>query len=58
MCRAATEAKSTVLLIKGGLLMRYPGALIYASRTLEGVENTKLPVFRGTISPDINIFMF
>ena len=38
--------------------MRYPGALIYASRTLEGVENTKLPVFRGTISPDITFLGF
>jgi hypothetical protein len=72
------RAQKAVLLIKGELLMRYPGAIIYASKAkfdtnnsnrivlpppTEGDEQEQnkqiiLPVFRGTISPDITFLGF
>ena len=63
-----TQAERPVLLIKGELLMRYPGAVIYASKAkLDNnkpvlppaqEEDIKLPVLRGTIAPDIALLGF
>jgi hypothetical protein len=51
-----------VLLIRGELLRRYPGALIYVVRaasatTLDETEK-KLPQFRGTLEPDVTFLGF
>jgi hypothetical protein len=64
-----TQAERQVLLIRGELLMRYTGAIIYAVKAevdthnnkpvLSDVdENIKEPVFRGTIPPDITFLGF
>jgi hypothetical protein len=61
-----TQGERPVLLIKGELLMRYPGAVIYASKAelknskpaLPDNEDIKLPVLRGTIAPDIVLLGF
>jgi hypothetical protein len=50
-----------VLLVRGELLMRYPGTVIYA---VEAVSREKLgartlyPIFRGTLEPDITFLGF
>ena len=46
-----------VLLIRGELLRRYPGAVIYAARPLQAQKfdpaEHRLPIFRGTLEPDV-----
>ena len=66
----AEQSEVEVLLIKGELLLRYPGTIIYATRAKPGATNIdkpvvsmddddiKLPVFRGTVSPDITFLGF
>jgi len=68
--REGTESEFEVLLIKGELLLRYPGTIIYASRAKPGAtindkpvvsmadDDIKLPIFRGTVSPDITFLGF
>ena len=64
------QAERPILLIKGELLMRYPGAIIYASKAKfknskpvlpvpsDEKEEIKLPVLRGTIPPDVTLLGF
>ena len=67
------SAQPPVLLIKGDLLNRFPDAIIYASKAVfkngkldlppanvetEDKQQTKQPVFRGTIPPDITFLGF
>jgi hypothetical protein len=69
----AAGGHMTVLLIKGELLRRYPGTVIYAVKAiskpndpeknkpiLPPAENEEIiePIFRGTISPDITYLGF
>lgn len=45
-----------VLLVRGELLRRYPGALIYATHVEQG--RTEQPVFRGSLEPDMTFLGF
>ena len=67
------QEEKLVLLIRGDLLKKYPETLIFAVKAewkiVEGAwkrrpifdfkdENTKFPIFRGTLPPDITFFGF
>jgi hypothetical protein len=51
-----------VLLIRGELLRRYPGAVIYAapaaSPTTVAESGVRLPLFRGSLEPDVTFLGF
>jgi hypothetical protein len=51
-----------VLLIRGELLRRYPGAVIYAapaaSPTVVAEVGARLPLFRGSLEPDVTFLGF
>jgi hypothetical protein len=57
-----TENGRLVLLIRGELLRRYPGAVIYvapaASATTLNEAGKRLPLFRGTLEPDVTFLGF
>jgi hypothetical protein len=58
---ADTHGAQVVLLIRGQLLRRYPNTVISAMRTKMGHlddSTERLPVFRGTIDPDVTFFGF
>ena len=51
----------TVLVIRGEILQRYPGASIYAARPAAAATDwaeTRHPIFRGDIPPDIALLGF
>ncbi len=66
------QPENGVLLIRGELLMRYPGTVIYAIKAKAGLANNnnnepvlpdtdediKEPAFRGTVPPDITFLGF
>jgi len=68
--RARGESRKArlVLLVRGELLKRYPGAVIYAVAALKGTggkrkpstaaKSERYPVFRGTLSPDVTFLAF
>lgn len=58
---ADAHGAQVVLLIRGQLLRRYPNTIISATKTKDGhVDDSTelLPVFRGTIDPDMTFFGF
>jgi hypothetical protein len=66
--RGASRKARLVLLVRGELLKRYPGAVIYAVAALKGTggkrkpstaaNSERYPVFRGTLSPDVTFLAF
>jgi hypothetical protein len=69
--KGIAESENGVLLIRGELLMRYPGTVIYAIKADSGLASNnnkpvlpdtdrdiKEPVFRGTVPPDITFLGF
>jgi hypothetical protein len=56
---ANTDTHEVVLLIRGELLRRYPNAVITAVDKLQDLGTSELlPIFRGTIDPDMTFFGF
>jgi hypothetical protein len=63
---AAGEGDMVLLLLRGELLRRYPGAAIYARRAAWGptreprvlTAETRQPQFRGELQPDLTFFGF
>jgi hypothetical protein len=68
--QGTAQQQRVVLLIRGELLMRYPGTVIYAIKAKADLANNnkpvlsrtdeqiKEPVFRGTVPPDITFLGF
>lgn len=65
--QSAPAGDRFVVLLRSDLLRRYPGAIIYATRAVKinGVRTPSadpadevLPMFRGTLPPDISFFGF
>ena len=66
--RTDVPADNVILLIRGELLRRYPNAVIFAGKAKAGdggdngrvLDETdqRMPIFRGTLSPDITFFGF
>ncbi|HEY3878925.1 MAG TPA: hypothetical protein VGM12_10035 [Trebonia sp.] len=66
--RADLPADNVILLVRGELLRRYPNTVIFAGKAKAGdggdngrvldESDQRLPVFRGTLSPDITFFGF
>jgi hypothetical protein len=66
--RADVPADNVILLVRGELLRRYPNAVIFAGKAKAGdggdngrvLDETdqRMPIFRGTLSPDITFFGF
>jgi len=64
---AAAHGDKLVLLIRGDLLRRYPGTVIYAVRAVKvngqrtpsaAPADERYPVFRGTLEPDVTFVGF
>jgi hypothetical protein len=59
-----TPGNQVVLVIRGELLRRYPNTIIYAAPLVTGSSsqldesNEELPIFRGTLPPDITFLGF
>jgi hypothetical protein len=59
-----TPGNQVVLVVRGELLRRYPNTIIYAAPLLAGSEteldeaHEELPIFRGTLPPDITFLGF
>ena len=66
--RTDVPADNVILLVRGELLRRYPNTVIFAGKAKagEGGDNgrvldetdERMPIFRGTLSPDITFFGF
>ena len=66
--RTDVPADNVILLVRGELLRRYPNAVIFAGKAKAGdggdngrvLDETdeRMPIFRGTLSPDITFFGF
>ncbi|MGH3296768.1 MAG: hypothetical protein ACRDP7_33745 [Trebonia sp.] len=66
--RTDVPADNVILLVRGELLRRYPNTVIFAGKAKAGdggdngrvLDETdeRLPIFRGTLSPDITFFGF
>jgi hypothetical protein len=59
-------AKQSVLLVRSGLFRRYPSAIVYMTPAMRDARGRKpdiaaahrLPLFRGSLQPDVNFFGF
>jgi hypothetical protein len=47
-----------VMLVRSELLKRYPNAIVYATRRVNGTTLERLPVFSGGFAPDLRFFGF